>query len=97
MGYKNFLKGPAAISTFCALFSLTLGTLNFVLIKFTPELWKQLNFLEGFVINTVVFGTLASFILAFFASDKKVRIILILSALLLGLTLCPLTIATGIF
>ncbi|PAF37883.1 hypothetical protein CHH58_06750 [Terribacillus saccharophilus] len=69
--YKNFFKGPVAICTLCALLSLTLGTLNLLLIKFTPELWKQLNFLEGFVINTVVFGTLISFIFPSLRLIKK--------------------------
>lgn len=97
MSYRKFFKGPAAISTLCALFSLTLGTLNLLLIKNNPELWKQLNFLEGFVINTVVFGTLISFVFSFFAPDKEVRITLILSTLVMGLTLCPITVVTGIF
>ncbi|PAD21673.1 hypothetical protein [Terribacillus saccharophilus] len=97
MSYKNFFKGPAAISTLCALLSLTLGTLNLLLIKGIPDLWKQLDFLEGFVINTVVFGPLISFIFSFFAPDKEVRITLILSTLVMGLTLCPITVVTGIF
>ncbi|PAD33723.1 hypothetical protein [Terribacillus saccharophilus] len=97
LSYKNFFKGPAAISTLCALLSLTLGTLNLLLIMVTPELWKQLNFLEGFVINTVVFSTLISFVFAFFAPDKEVRITLILFTLVMGLTLCPITVGTGIF